>query len=321
MSIRSLVLAFVAFGVAPTVAWAAPVAPEDLFKLTLLSNAVISPDGSRVLVEASRMNGPKNTYDRSIELVDVASGKVVANVTKHLGDADYAWMPDSRSFVFVRTVEKAKPQLYRYTLATGAITQLTHVADGVSAPVVSHAGDRIALTVTQTDPDHDAYIDFAKAGFTPKSGQKKSDIHTIDQLFFEANGQGYTYQQHQHIWIIDAEGSHPKQLTSGKYSEAFDAWSPDDRTILFDSLRSESVDAGVNDVYTIPEQAQTAVMLLLVLFINYLLFRSSEGILRVIGRQGASILVRIMGIILASLSVELVLSALGIQPWANLPKP
>jgi multiple antibiotic resistance protein len=76
-----------------------------------------------------------------------------------------------------------------------------------------------------------------------------------------------------------------------------------------------------NDVYTIPEQAQTAVMLLLVLFINYLLFRSSEGILRVIGRQGASILVRIMGIILASLSVELVLSALGIQPWANLPKP
>jgi multiple antibiotic resistance protein len=76
-----------------------------------------------------------------------------------------------------------------------------------------------------------------------------------------------------------------------------------------------------NDVYTIPEQAETAVMLLLVLFINYLLFRSSEGILRIIGRQGASILVRIMGIILAALSVELVMSALGIQPWANLPKP
>jgi multiple antibiotic resistance protein len=76
-----------------------------------------------------------------------------------------------------------------------------------------------------------------------------------------------------------------------------------------------------NDVYTIPEQAETAVMLLLVLLLNYVLFRVSGGILKVIGRQGASILVRIMGIILAALSVELVMSALGIQPWANLPKP
>jgi len=76
-----------------------------------------------------------------------------------------------------------------------------------------------------------------------------------------------------------------------------------------------------NDVYTIPEQAETAVILLLVLLVNYLMLRASEPILKVIGRQGASILVRIMGIILAALSVELVLSALGIKPWANLPKP
>ena len=76
-----------------------------------------------------------------------------------------------------------------------------------------------------------------------------------------------------------------------------------------------------NDVYTIPEQAETAVILLIVLLLNYLLFRASEPILKVIGRQGASILVRIMGIILAALSVELVMSALEIKPWASLPKP
>ena len=75
-----------------------------------------------------------------------------------------------------------------------------------------------------------------------------------------------------------------------------------------------------NDVYTVPQQAQTAVVLLVVLFINYLLFLASEAILRVIGRQGASILVRVMGIILAALSVELVMNALAIPPWATLPK-
>ena len=34
-----------------------------------------------------------------------------------------------------------------------------------------------------------------------------------------------------------------------------------------------------------------------------------------------SVLLRVMGIILAALSVELVMSALHIQPWASLPKP
>ena len=249
---RLLIIAALAFALAPLAVAAAPVEPEDLFKLTFLSNASISPDGAHVLVVASRMNGPKDTYDRTIELVDVSSGRLTHDVTGRIGDGDYAWMPDGRSFVFVRTVEKQKPQLYRYTLANGAIVQLTHVKQGVSSPVVDHAGDRIALTVTDVDPAPNALIDFKKAGFTPKDSQKKSDIQQIDELFFETNGQGYTYRDHQHIWTIAADGSNAKQLTSGQYSEGFDAWSPDDSTILFDSLRFESVDSGTNDVYTMP---------------------------------------------------------------------
>jgi dipeptidyl aminopeptidase/acylaminoacyl peptidase len=249
---RTAVLTAFILGLVPIAAAAAPMAPEDLFKMTFLSNALISPDGTHVLVESSRMNGPKNTYDRTIDLVDVATGALSPNVTKHVGDGDYDWMRDGKSFVFVRTVDKQKPQLYRYTLAGGAVVGLTHIKNGISGPVVSHGGDRIALTVTDTDPAHDAYVDFGKAGFTPTSSQKKSDVHLIDALFFQANGAGYTYQDHQHIWTIDADGSHPKQLTSGKYSENLDAWSPDDKTMLVDSLRYEPVDSGPNDVYTIP---------------------------------------------------------------------
>jgi len=254
---RYVVFAALALALYPMAAVGAPVAPEDLYKLTLLGSAAISPDGAHVLVEASRMNGPKDTYDRTIELVDVATGTVTDNVTKHTGDGDYAWMSDSRSFVFVRTVEKQKPQLYRYTLGTGAIVALTHIKDGVSGPVVSHAGDRIALSVTDSDPAPAAQIDFTKAGFTPKDAQKKSDIQIIDQLFFQTNGAGYTYRDHQHIWTVNADGSNAKQLTSGRYSEGFDAWSPDDRTILFDSLRYESVDSGPSDVYTMPSTGGT----------------------------------------------------------------
>ena len=247
-----LTLASVAVGRA-----AAPVTPEDLFAITFLSASSISPDGAHVLVQASRANGPKNSYDRTIDLVDVATGALAANVTGRQGDGDYSWMPDGASFVFVRTLPKQKGQLYRFTLATRQSVQLTHFKQGVSSPVVSHDGKRIALSVDDPDVPDDTYVDFAKAGFKPSAEQKKTDIHKIDRLFFQANGQGYTYQDHPHIWTIDAGGSHAKQLTSGKWAEAFDAWSPDDRTIAFDSLRYETVDSGPNDVYFISTDGGT----------------------------------------------------------------
>jgi len=71
-----------------------------------------------------------------------------------------------------------------------------------------------------------------------------------------------------------------------------------------------------NDVYTVAEQAQTGVVLLVVLLLTYLLLLFSDANLRIIGRQGAAILVRVMGIILCSLAVEIVLTALGVTSWA-----
>jgi small neutral amino acid transporter SnatA (MarC family) len=52
-----------------------------------------------------------------------------------------------------------------------------------------------------------------------------------------------------------------------------------------------------------------------VLFITYLFLLFSDAILRVIGRHGASVLVRVMGLILCSLAVEIVLTALGVVGW------
>src|SRR5678815_1524034 len=75
-----------------------------------------------------------------------------------------------------------------------------------------------------------------------------------------------------------------------------------------------------NDVYTVPERIETGVVLLVVLFLTYLLLLFSDAILRVIGRQGASVLVRVMGLILCSLAVEIVLTALGVGPWAAAPR-
>jgi multiple antibiotic resistance protein len=76
-----------------------------------------------------------------------------------------------------------------------------------------------------------------------------------------------------------------------------------------------------NDVYTVPERLQTGVVLVVVLLITYLLLLFSDAILRVIGRQGASVLVRVMGLILCSLAVEIVLTALAVGSWGPAKGP
>ena len=72
-----------------------------------------------------------------------------------------------------------------------------------------------------------------------------------------------------------------------------------------------------NDVYSVSERAETAVVLLVVLVLNYILLFLSDVILRIIGRQGAAVLTRVMGIILSALAVEFILTGLSIGSWAK----
>ncbi len=116
----------------------------------------------------------------------------------------------------------------------------------------SHDGTHIAYGVFSTDAPHATYESFGAAGFKPRKDQQKSDIRIIHNLQFEVNGQGFVYDQHAHIWVMNANGSDAHALTSGpRWSENGPAWSPDDKTIAFNSLRYVSASGGPNDVYTI----------------------------------------------------------------------
>lgn len=76
-----------------------------------------------------------------------------------------------------------------------------------------------------------------------------------------------------------------------------------------------------NYLYSITTQAITAGVMLSVLAVTYLLMLLAEHLLRLIGKNGAAILERIMGIILATLSVDLIVDAvISIAQW-TLPKP
>ncbi|AGS38463.1 MarC family protein [Cycloclasticus zancles] len=72
-----------------------------------------------------------------------------------------------------------------------------------------------------------------------------------------------------------------------------------------------------NNIYTVQEQMMTTATVLVVLVITLLLLLFSGRIIRIIGHGGASLLTRIMGMILAALSVEFIMEAIGVANWVQ----
>jgi multiple antibiotic resistance protein len=73
-----------------------------------------------------------------------------------------------------------------------------------------------------------------------------------------------------------------------------------------------------NDRFGVVDQALTTAVVVAVLLVQYALLLLAEPVSRVIGRSGANILRRVMGMILASVAVNAVLTAIG--SWVGLPK-
>lgn len=72
-----------------------------------------------------------------------------------------------------------------------------------------------------------------------------------------------------------------------------------------------------NNIYSIQEQLITAGTMLAVIVITLVLLLFSGRIIIIIGNGGASLLTRIMGMILAALSVEFIMEAIGVDKWVS----
>jgi dipeptidyl aminopeptidase/acylaminoacyl peptidase len=227
-----------------------PVAAEDLFRLALVSDSQISPDGRRVAFVVARLDGRHDRYARNVWIADVAGG-VPRPFTRDGRSSAPRWSPDGRRMAVVRVVAGV-PQIAVLDVATGATRSTTALPAGAVEPAWSHAGTALAFIGITHDAAPPARIDFARAGFTPTAAQRTSDVRTIDVERYEANGVGFTYDVHHHVWLMDADGRHAHALTSGVARED-DAvvWSPDDRRVLYTSSVVDRPKAYTSDLFTI----------------------------------------------------------------------
>ena len=233
-----------------------PITESDLSKLRYIADPQISPDGRQIAYVLVTVNEKDDGYDTSLWTVAAAEGAVPRPLTSGPRDSSPRWSPDSRTLAFLRTAEKAHPQIYLLSMSGGEARKLTDIPKGAAAPAWSPDGKAIAFTSSATAGD----LAEKKTPAAPGEKKKKSDVHVVTQAFYRLNGLGiFDPADHDHIWTVAAEPgpdgpAAPKQLTSGKFDEGAPVWSRDGAKLYFVSDRVDEsyYEPADSNVYAVP---------------------------------------------------------------------
>jgi dipeptidyl aminopeptidase/acylaminoacyl peptidase len=203
---------------------------EDLTAFHWIADPQISPDGARVAFTRVWVDAEADEYRTAIWIVE-AGGTGLRRLTAGERVTQPRWSPDGSWLAFVRATEAGKPgQLCVLPMEGGEALPLTRLEKGASDPAWSPDGRRIAFT-SRTNPGLD----------TPEAKKPKHEPgRLVTQPVWRMNDEGFIDPDHlPHLWVIDAAGGEPRQVTRGRFSEASPRWSPDGRSLMFVSDRRD----------------------------------------------------------------------------------
>ena len=85
------------------------------------------------------------------------------------------------------------------------------------------------------------------APLKPEGAAWAKPLEIIDKVTYRADGEGYLKAGYDHIFIVDALGGSPRQLTFGAVHDGAPHWSPDGGSILFSAIRKPDWELLAND--------------------------------------------------------------------------
>jgi dipeptidyl aminopeptidase/acylaminoacyl peptidase len=208
--------------------------PDDLLKISFVSDPRISPDGRRVAFVVTALSQEKDEYLSNIWMVETAGGAPRRFTAGPGRDTAPRWSPDGRRLAFVSERERGKKgQLLVIPADGGEPVALTRLRSGVAAPAWSPDGTRLAFVSRVggwQEPEDE------------EEKKKSKPPRVITTLKYRMNGEGFIHDRPTHVFTVSADGGEPTQLTFGEAPDDDPAWSPDGRWIAFSSARHDDRD-------------------------------------------------------------------------------
>jgi dipeptidyl aminopeptidase/acylaminoacyl peptidase len=230
-----------------------PITADDLYKLELVSDPRISPDGTQIIFGLTRVDRKTEKKHTNLWLVPTDGSHPPRQFTygDHT-DTHPRWSPDGRSIAFLSNRKDEKQsQIYIIPLNGGEARPVSKMEGSFAGFSWSPDGTAFATQFRKKDA---AAIEREKDEQKKKLGIVSRHITTLDYKF---DGGGYTPEEKWHIWTIDADSGEATQLTDGnKFNEGQPQWTPDGRSLIFISNRDPQPDINWDqtELYRIPAE-------------------------------------------------------------------
>ena len=212
--------------------------PEDLYRLKTASDVVVSPDGRWVVYVQTSIDSAGNRYVRDLYAArSDGSARRRLTWTPQSSEGSPSFSPDGKLLAFVARREGDERAAEIYVLPftePGEARRLTAIARGVSRPVWSPDGTRIAFTVSDSLAADTAIAKPRTRSERLAAAARKNDPRVVTRLNYIGE-QSFNQERYSQIYVIDAwaEGAAEKRITQGNFSCGAPSWSPDGQSIVY----------------------------------------------------------------------------------------
>jgi len=222
---------------------------EDLYRLQVVTDCDISPDGEHVVFAIQRIDEESQKKYANLWIASTAGGEPSQFTHGDHVDSKPRWSPDSARIAFLSNrSDEDQPQLHIIAFGGGEARQVTDLSGKFGAFEWSPNGERLACQFRQKD----------KETVEREKDEKKKELgvvsRPISRVFFKLDGEGFLPQERWHIWTIDPQSGEASQLTdSPVFDERDPRWSPDGELIVFLSNHADDpdLDPDADDIFTI----------------------------------------------------------------------
>ncbi|MDY7096597.1 MAG: S9 family peptidase [Pseudomonadota bacterium] len=210
---------------------------SDLFGLSVGTDPQISPDGSQIAYVRRTNDIMLDRAVSSIWLIDTASGAETPLVTGAGSHGAPRWSPDGKRLAYISTESGGGAQLHVRWMGSGQSANITALPEAPGG--IAWAPDGKSIAYTARIPGKP--LSLGSAPPKPEGAEWGKPLQVIDKVVYRRDGGGYVKAGTMQLFIVDARGGAPRQLTFGEYDNggAID-WSPDGSKIYFSGNRDEN---------------------------------------------------------------------------------